>query len=411
VGGGGHMPKFGTCQTLVAFLSRARAAFSSTTLAQYTVHTPPTHTHNTRANIIMGSSTSKTSSSPPLLLPTSSTSSLSGSSTGDDVVAVLGAHARGRSVLVTGAASGLGLETARVLLCAGADVTIAVLPHLMDESVASLQHAVAAAAAAAAAAPPGTLTALPLDLASLDSVRACAESYAASGRPLDILINNAGVMAVPLLASADGHELQFAVNYLGHFLLTQLLLPLLSASSSARVVNISSAAHVLLTPPEGLPWALLGRHADAQRPTYHPWVGYGQSKLCLVLHTAELQRRSDEAGWGVTACAVHPGAVLWTGLKRHVGLRTVAQMCSFPSLWRFTAFSERPVTKSIAQGVATALTAALDPAARPGGYYANCSPVPQGYRYISRLVEDREACARLWALSEELTEKGAKARS
>jgi NAD(P)-dependent dehydrogenase (short-subunit alcohol dehydrogenase family) len=198
----------------------------------------------------------------------------------------------------------------------------------------------------------------------------------------------------------------------GHFALTAGLLPALRASSPSRVVSISSAAHCLLTPDTGLYWDRLDAHAGSAllARTYEPWEAYGMSKLAMLLHARELQRRSDAGGWGVTALAVHPGAILGTGLKRHVGLRTLGRMVSHARLWSFVFFSERPLTKTTRQGVATALVAALDPSPVPGGYYSDCKPVPPGSPYISPLADDPAVGERLWQATEALSAPGAKAR-
>jgi NAD(P)-dependent dehydrogenase (short-subunit alcohol dehydrogenase family) len=196
----------------------------------------------------------------------------------------------------------------------------------------------------------------------------------------------------------------------GHFAFTQCLLPALRASAPSRVVNVSSAAHCLLTPPSGLRWETLDQHASCLTASYEPWEAYGMSKLALVLHAAEFQRRSDAGGWGVSAAALHPGAILGTGLKRYVGLGTALRMMSHPALWSFTLFSERPITKTTAQGVATAVFAALDPAFAPGGYYANCAPQPPDYKYLSPLVRDPAVGARLWEASERLAAPGTEAK-
>src|SRR3954451_25039737 len=197
----------------------------------------------------------------------------------------------GRTVVVTGANSGLGLVTARELARAGAKVVLAV----RDES----------RGAKAAASIDSDATVARLDLADLDSVRAFAEGWTGD---LDILINNAGIMAVPQGTTADGFELQFGTNHLGHFALTNLLLP----HVTDRVVTVSSGAH------------RIGRmHLDDlnwERRRYDRWRVYGQTKLSNLLFTKELQRRLDEAGSPVRAVAAHPGYAN-THLQSHTGSR------------------------------------------------------------------------------------------
>jgi len=184
---------------------------------------------------------------------------------------------QGRTALVTGANSGLGLETARALAAQGATVLLA---------CRSLANAEQTATHLAAEGLSG-LEPLELNLADLESVRSAASAVATAHTSLDLLINNAGVMAPPLERSAQGFELQLAVNHLGHFALTQALLPLLERRPGARVVHVSSGA------------AYFGRIAfddlGAER-RYDPWGAYGQSKLANVMTALELQRRLSAAG-------------------------------------------------------------------------------------------------------------------
>src|SRR4051794_38615208 len=197
----------------------------------------------------------------------------------------------GRSVVVTGANSGIGRAAARAFAGAGARVVLAVRDTAKGE--------------AAAAAMPGTTEVRRLDLASLASIREFAGGW--SG-PLDLLVNNAGVMVPPLSRTAEGFELQFGTNHLGHFALTNLLLP----DITGRVVTVSSTGH------------RIGRidfdALNGERNPYKPWRAYGQSKLATLLFTAELQRRLTEAGSPVLATAAHPGYAA-TNLQFHSGRR------------------------------------------------------------------------------------------
>ena len=189
----------------------------------------------------------------------------------------------GRSVIVTGANSGIGRAAARSFAGAGARVVLAVRDTAKGET--------------AAAAMPGTTEVRRLDLASLASIRDFADGW--SG-PLDLLVNNAGVMVPPLSRTAEGFELQFGTNHLGHFALTNLLLP----EVTGRVVTVSSTGHRMGTIDfDDLNW---------ERKPYKPWRAYGQSKLANLLFTAELQRRLTEAGSPVLATAAHPGYALPT---------------------------------------------------------------------------------------------------
>jgi NAD(P)-dependent dehydrogenase (short-subunit alcohol dehydrogenase family) len=196
----------------------------------------------------------------------------------------------GRRVVVTGANSGLGFETARALAQHGAEVTLAVRSVAKGEDAAERIRSVAPSAALAVA---------ELDLADLASVRAFVKRWTEDHPDgLHLLVNNAGVMAIPRRETADGFEMQLGTNHLGHFALTGLLLDSLAAVPGARVVTVSSAAHRFGRMDFG---DLMGVRR------YNAWLAYGQSKLANLLFTSELQRRLERAGLPVTALAAHPG--------------------------------------------------------------------------------------------------------
>ncbi|MGH3251760.1 MAG: oxidoreductase, partial [Trebonia sp.] len=200
----------------------------------------------------------------------------------------------GRTAIVTGASSGIGLETARALTAHGARVVLAVRDEARGRQAAETLPA------------PGPSEVRPLDLASLDSVRAFARDW--SQRPIDLLLNNAGVMIPPLSRTADGFELQFGTNHLGHFALANLLLP----HVTGRVVTVSSGAHRSgRIDFDDLNW---------EHRKYRRWRAYGQSKLANLLFTKELQRRLTDAGSNVLSMAAHPGYVA-TNLQSHSGSR------------------------------------------------------------------------------------------
>ncbi len=196
----------------------------------------------------------------------------------------------GKRILITGANSGIGLEAARVFARHGALVVIACRNTTKGEQAAGDLRATAGAGA--------TVEVLELDLADLASVQAAAEEYRRRHAVLDVLVNNAGVMALPFRATVDGFEMQFGTNHLGHFALTGHLLTALLAAPGARVVTISSVMH------------RLGRmdfaNLDASRG-YDKWAVYSMSKLANLLFTLELQRRAEAAGLDLTAVAAHPG--------------------------------------------------------------------------------------------------------
>jgi NAD(P)-dependent dehydrogenase (short-subunit alcohol dehydrogenase family) len=228
-----------------------------------------------------------------------------------------------------------------------------------------------------------------LDLGSLASVEAFAASFAARHDRLDILVNNAGVMTPPTRKrTADGFELQFGTNHLGHFALTARLVPLLKGG---RVVTVSSIAHRNAAIDFG--------DLQSER-SYAPMRVYGQSKLANLLFALELQRRSDRAGWGITSLAAHPGVsstdLIANGAGSEAGITTALSRLFVG--W----FSQSPAAGALPQ-----IFAATSPAAKPAAYYG-----PDGFMEITgapgearpaRQAFDTVAAARLWSISEELT--------
>lgn len=212
--------------------------------------------------------------------------------TAEDVLA--GQSLNGQRVLVTGVSSGVGVETARVLASRGAEV------------VGTARDLGKATAALTAAGCSSAVELVGLDLASLSSIRNCADMLLASGRPFDAIIANAGVMAVPFQRTVDGFEMQFATNYLGHFLLVNRLAP--SLRTGGRVVMVSSAGH------RGADVDLAD--SDFQRTPYDPLVAYRRSKTAMILFAVAFDRR--HAGRSVRAIAVHPGAALTETTRRMI---------------------------------------------------------------------------------------------
>jgi NAD(P)-dependent dehydrogenase (short-subunit alcohol dehydrogenase family) len=278
----------------------------------------------------------------------------------------------GKTVIVTGANSGIGHAAAAALAHAGATVVLAVRDQAKGE--------------AAAATITGTTEVRPLDLASLDSVRAFAASWEGG---IDLLINNAGVMIPPLTRTADGFELQFGTNHLGHFALSNLLLPHVAATG--RVVTVSSDAHRAgAIDFDDLNW---------ERRRYRAWRAYGQSKLANLLFTGELQRRLTEAGSTVKATAAHPGYAA-TNLQSHSGSRVAA--------FAMKQLGNRLIAQDAAGGALPTLYAAV--ADIPGGSFAGPSgPFGLGLRGAPTLVGrsaaagDEQVARRLWTVSETLT--------
>ena len=287
----------------------------------------------------------------------------------------------GRHAVVTGT-GGLGYETARALAGAGATVILAGRnPAKGADSLARIL----------ALHPKAAISFEPLDLGSLASIAAFAARMTEAGRPLDLLVNNAGVMTPPeRRATTDGFELQFGTNYLGHFALTAHLAPLLRQGAAPRVVTVSSGAH-----------HTGAIHFDDPQSTrrYRPWLAYSQSKLANLMFALELQRRVDAAGWNLISNAAHPGYARTDLIANGPGQDAL--------MARIGKVIHPLMSQTPAQGALPQLFAATSPDASPGGYYGpgNLFEMvgPPVRARIARQARDTAAAARLWALSEQLT--------
>lgn len=286
-----------------------------------------------------------------------------------------GVRLDGRTALVTGATTGLGLETARALAAVGATVVL---------GARSAEKGEAAAATIRERHPGAALEVGVFDLADLATIRTFAEGFLAGHDRLDLLLNNAGVMYTPFERTADGFELQLGTNHLGHFLLTALLAPALVAAAPARVVNLSSGGHRA----SDVVWD----DPNYESRPYDKFEAYGQSKSANILFTRELDRRLGPAG--VRAYAVHPGMIA-TDLGRHMTADDVAELRG-----KFAASGTRPHYKSVEAGAATSVWAAVAPelADRGGAYLADVEVSDDDAPW----TRDADAAARLWALSEAL---------
>lgn len=304
----------------------------------------------------------------------------------------------GRRAVVTGATSGLGLVTARELARAGAEVVLAVRDLDRGTELAGrLRHDLTSGATGPGRRVPGELGVRDLDLADLASVRGFAAGW---DGPLHLLVNNAGVMAIPRQVSPDGFELQLATNHLGPFALTGLLLPALRAGSTpsarSRVVTVSSTVH------------RSGRidFADLQGARrYRRWAAYGQSKLANLLFTFELSRRLEAAGVPVGAYAAHPG---WAATNlQAVGPRMTANRTLAAAGGAAMSLGNRLFAQSAEQGALPQLYAATAPGL-PSGSYVGPDGIAEQRGY-PRLVgtapaaRDEQVAARLWAVSQDLT--------
>ncbi len=294
----------------------------------------------------------------------------------------------GRLALITGANSGLGLETARALVARGATVLLACRNR--ERAEAARQQLEAECTQPAAGTSPGALMPLALDLADLASVTQAARAVTERWGRLDLLINNAGVMAPPRTLSAQGFELQLAVNHLGHFALTQQLLPLLEGRPGARVVHVSSGAAYF----GRLDWDNL--QGDRR---YDAWAAYGQSKLANVMTALELQRQLSADGSTVQSLVAHPGLA-----RTNLQPTSVAARGS-----RLEALAYRLMDllfQSAAMGALPQLYAATAPEADPQtfhgpGGFANLKGHPGACRPVPA-AQNAADCQRLWQVSAEL---------
>lgn len=284
----------------------------------------------------------------------------------------------GRVAIITGANTGLGLETARALAAAGAQVVLAVRD--LDKGAAAVEEI-------GKTTPAGNLALQRLDLSSLSDIRSAAEQLGDQYPQIDLLINNAGVMYPPKGNTADGFELQFGTNHLGHFALTALLLENLTTVRGSRVVTVSSNGHK---------FRAAIHFDDLQWERNYSRVGaYAQSKLANLLFTYELQRRLEAAGAETVALAAHPGAS-GTELMRHITFGPEALSAAALKL-----------AQSAAMGALPSLRAATDPTAVGGQYYGPSGFGEfRGYPKVvksTRQSHDQALQQRLWSVSEELT--------
>jgi NAD(P)-dependent dehydrogenase (short-subunit alcohol dehydrogenase family) len=288
----------------------------------------------------------------------------------------------GRIAVVTGANGGLGLETARQLAAKGAHVVMA---------VRNQEKAAAAVEEIRTTAPDAALELVALDLASQASVRAAAGQIMAAHPSIDLLVNNAGVMATAEAKTVDGFELQLGVDHLGHWSLTALLLPALLRARGARIVTVTSSAHHM------------GRAIDPANPhlagRYRPWRAYGQAKLANFHFGLGLQRELEQARASAASLIAHPGL-------SNTDLQTVSvQASGGGASQRFFLLLGRRIGMSPGDGALSQLRAATDPAAKGGEFYGPLwvTSGPPVRKPVLRRIGLDEAIATLWAVSERET--------
>uniref|UniRef100_A0A251VAH6 Putative glucose/ribitol dehydrogenase n=1 Tax=Helianthus annuus TaxID=4232 RepID=A0A251VAH6_HELAN len=303
-------------------------------------------------------------------------SGFSAKNTAEDVTKEVDGH--GLTAIITGPTSGIGLETARVLALRGVHVVMAA--RNVESATKCKENIIKGC-------PNATIDVMELDVSSLESVRNFANEYISKGLPLNILICNAGVMALPFTLTKDGIESQFATNYLGHFHLTNLLLDTMkntakNCGKEGRIVIVSSELYTV-TYKEGIMFDKLN-----DKKSYQSYYAYGQSKLANILHANELARRLKEEGADITVNSLHPG-VIATNLSRHSSCMSV---CVFGIARHFQ--------KNIPQGASTTCYLALNPNVKgvSGEYFAD-----NNVAKLSRKARDPEFAKKLWECGMELT--------
>lgn len=288
-----------------------------------------------------------------------------------------GVDASNLTAIVTGGACGIGFETSKTLVRRGAHVIIAARNIITaNEAKERIVQEM----------PNARIDVLKLDLASLKSVREFVENFTALNLPLNILINNAGIMFCPYHLSKDGIELQFATNHLGHFLLTNLLLDKMKHTADTsgiqgRIVNLSSVAHQH-TYSEGIRFDKIN-----DKSSYNDKKAYGQSKLANILHANELSRRLKAEGANITVNSVHPGLILTNLFQHHAKLMKVLYLWSY-IIW-----------KNVEQGAATTCYVALHPSLKgvTGKYFLDCNEFPP-----TKQALDENLAKKLWDFSNKL---------
>lgn len=282
------------------------------------------------------------------------------------------------TAIITGASSGLGLETTRILAFRGVHVVMAVrnVKNCIDIKESILKEI-----------PAAKIDVFELDLSSLASVRKFAADFNSSGLPLNILINNAGLMATPFMLSQDNIELQFATNHLGHFLLTNLLLETMKktvreCNQDGRIVIVSSEAHRFAY-SEGIRFDKINNESE-----YSSYFAYGQSKLANILHANELSRRLKEEGVQITVNSLHPGTIVTNILRHHGYFNAVANMVG------------KYFLKNVQQGAATQCYLALHPQVKgiSGEYFTDSNKASP-----TSLAKDTKLAQKLWELSVSLS--------
>ncbi|KAI8639081.1 oxidoreductase [Parasitella parasitica] len=290
----------------------------------------------------------------------------------------------GKVVIVTGANSGVGQETARVISSAGAKVIIPCRTlQKSQEAIAYIQETV----------PNADLVPMELDLSDLSSIKLFTNAFLDLKIPLHVLINNAGIMGCAQSTTKDGFETQFGVNYVGHFYLTSLLTERLKESAPSRIVNVSSSGNSIFLSAKGLDFDNLNGEKF-----YSPYYHYGQSKLANILHAKELQRRFDAENVDITVTSLHPGSVATNLMSRHASLSTIVDM--FWNMRKYkVALNERKFRKQVDVGASTNVYCAVSPDVIKGEFYSNNAVNTD---LLNEQGNNQEMAKRLWDVTEKM---------
>ncbi|KAL9544826.1 hypothetical protein MBANPS3_007432 [Mucor bainieri] len=300
--------------------------------------------------------------------------SIEWNTTADGILQFYKTDLTGKVVIVTGANSGVGLETARALSLVGAKVIVPC--RTMEKSQQAIQ-------CIKSTVPDADLVPLVLDLSDLSSVKSFSTAFLDLNLPLDILINNAGVMGSPQSYTKDGFEMQFGVNYVGHFYLTSLLTEKLTKSAPSRVVNVSSSGNSLFLGPEGIDFDNLNGE---------------KSKLANILHAKELQRRFDAEHIDITVTSLHPGSVETNLMGRFASFSTIVDM-----IWNIrnykVALNERKFRKQVDVGASTNVYCAVSPDVIKGEFYSNNAV---NVDLLNEQANNEDMAKRLWDVTEKM---------
>ncbi|CAO3625103.1 unnamed protein product [Mucor fragilis] len=315
---------------------------------------------------------------------TTNPTSIEWNTTADDILQFYKTDLTGKVVIVTGANSGVGLETARALSSVGAKVIIPC--RTMEKSQQAIQHIKGTV-------PNADLIPMELDLSDLSSIKSFSIAFLNLDLSLDILINNAGVMGSPHSYTKDGFETQFGVNYVGHFYLTSLLTEKLKESAPCRIVNVSSSGNSLFLGPTGIDFDNLNGEK-----TYSPYKNYGQSKLANILHAKELQRRFDSENIDITVTSLHPGSVETNLIGRYASFSTIVDM-----VWNIrnykVALNERKFRKQVDVGASTNTYCAVSPDVIKGEFYSNNTV---NVDLLNEQANNQDMAKKLWDVTEKM---------